>query len=93
MEIINGAIYVNRKTGNLYTVLKNNVVNATNANDGQRMVEYIAYADPIVAGKTFVREFDEFCDKFDRLYCIVEVTEKSLWRGLVDRWRWALKNG
>ena len=47
----------NKKTRDIYVVLRT-VVNATNAQDGQVMVEYY------IGGEYFVREINEFLDKF-----------------------------
>ena len=47
------------KTGNTYFVLSLEIVNATNSNDGQRM---ILYANS--TGQLFVRELEEFLCKF-----------------------------
>lgn len=54
------SIYKNKKTGNIYEVIRDTVINATNAHDGQRMV---LYRDN--TGKHYVREFDEFNEKFE----------------------------
>lgn len=51
-------IYKNKKTGNEYKVLFT-VINCTNAEDGQEMVAYIG------GGKIFVREINEFFEKFE----------------------------
>ena len=47
------------KTGNMYFIFSMEIINATNSNDGQRL---ILYGDSI--GQLFVRERDEFLNKF-----------------------------
>lgn len=54
-------LFENIKTGELYILEQANVVNATNANDGQMMVLYAN-----LNGKTYVREAGEFYAKFKR---------------------------
>jgi hypothetical protein len=55
-------IFKNKKTGKLYDVCtSDDIINTTNANDGQRM---IIYTD---GEKFFVREIVEFCEKFERV--------------------------
>lgn len=49
---------VHKKTGNTYTVITSNVINCTNAQDGQQMVLYTK------DGMWFVREKKEFEEKF-----------------------------
>lgn len=49
---------IHKKTGNVYTMLMLNVKDATNATDGRDMILY--YKD----GMFFVREAEEFYDKF-----------------------------
>ena len=49
---------VHKKTGNVYTVITSNVINCTNAQDGQQMVLYTK------DGMWFVREKKEFEEKF-----------------------------
>lgn len=60
------SFWVNRKTGDLYRVNAVDVVNCTNAQDGQRMVEYRRYDQRVVdcVGDTYVRETTEFLVKF-----------------------------
>jgi hypothetical protein len=55
--------YVHTKTGNLYCVLRWDIVNTTNAQDGQRMVHYTRWDDP--DGLHFVRREIEFDEKFE----------------------------
>lgn len=49
---------VHKKTGNIYNVITSNVINCTNAQDGQQMVLYTK------DGMWFVREKKEFEEKF-----------------------------
>jgi hypothetical protein len=53
--------YRNKKNQKLYTVLNLDIINCTNAVDGQRMVLYT------IDNKTFVREYDEFMTKFEKV--------------------------
>ena len=53
--------YRNNKNGNLYEVIREDVINCTNANDGQIMVMYKSLNNP---EKLFVREISEFQNKF-----------------------------
>ena len=64
-EIKNNEIYRNKKNKKLYKVLKNNVINATNANDDDIMVLYIVVDDK--RDLQFVREINEFCLKFEKV--------------------------
>ncbi len=49
------------KTGNIYEMVRDDVINATNANSEQIMVLYKSDLHP---GKLFVREKTEFYEKF-----------------------------
>lgn len=49
----------NKKNGKIYLVIDRDVVNATNSQDGQRMILYIDEN-----GDYYVREFEEFYNKF-----------------------------
>lgn len=64
-EIKNNEIYRNKKNKKLYKVLKNNIINATNANDDDIMVLYIVVDDK--RDLQFVREINEFCLKFEKV--------------------------
>lgn len=55
--------HVHTKTGNLYCVMRRGIINATNAQDGQRMVHYTRWDDP--DGLHFVRRETEFAEKFE----------------------------
>ncbi len=54
--------YVNKKTKGIYTVSDDIVRNATNAQDGQKMVLYRSLSNIL-----FVREYNEFMLKFDKV--------------------------
>lgn len=60
-----GGIYKHKKTGQLYQVADTmgflEVINTTNAQDGQEMVMYL---DPKKPNKIFVMERKEFDEKF-----------------------------
>ena len=56
--------YKHLKTGNIYEVIRDDVVNCTNANDDQIMVLYKTERYP---DKIFVREINEFNEKFKPL--------------------------
>jgi hypothetical protein len=49
------------KTGNHYYILNNNVINATNENDGKKMILYYSYQ----TDQHYVREEKEFFEKFE----------------------------
>ena len=53
--------YRNIKNGNLYEVIRDDVINCTNANDDQTMVLYKSCEHPDLL---FVREINEFKVKF-----------------------------
>jgi hypothetical protein len=50
-----------KKTGNIYTVINDNTICATNAYDGTRLVTYIRNE------QMYSREYNEFIEKFERL--------------------------
>jgi hypothetical protein len=54
--------YKHLKTGNIYEVIRDDVINCTNANDDQIMV---LYTSEKAKGKIFVREKTEFLQKFE----------------------------
>jgi len=54
-------IYRNKKNQKHYTVLNVDVINCRNEVDGQRMVLYT------IEGLQFVREYEEFMEKFEAL--------------------------
>lgn len=55
-------IYKNKETGKHYEVWRMDLINCTNANDGDLMVIYKNKKDHAL---TFVREKQEFLDKFE----------------------------
>ena len=57
-------IYRNNKNEKLYEVLSENLINCTNANDGQEMVFYVSLEG---SGKKFCREKKEFFEKFTKV--------------------------
>ena len=56
--------FKHNKTGNIYEVLREDVINCTNANSEQIMV---LYQNPNIEDKIFVREKAEFYEKFTLL--------------------------
>ena len=56
--------YKNIKNGNTYEVIRDDVINCTNAIDGQIMVLYKSEKSPDLL---FVREKTEFLQKFELL--------------------------
>lgn len=56
--------YQHIKTGRLYMVINQNVINATNSDDGTRMVLYSGLKRNNLGCGLFVREFNEFHEKF-----------------------------
>ena len=56
--------YVNLKNGKTYEVVSFDAINATNAQDGQRMVVYIGEQANEIKKGVFVREYNEFMTKF-----------------------------
>lgn len=54
--------YINNKTGVKYVIGPNDVINTTNAQDGQEMIIYMNNA-----GVHFVREKKEFFEKFTKI--------------------------
>ena len=57
--------YKNIKTGKIYDVVSEDTINATNAQDGQRMVAYIGdKMDGSQKKAVYVREYNEFHEKF-----------------------------
>ena len=55
-------VWKNKKNGKLYRILYYSVINATNAQDGQKMVVY-----ENMEGQIFVREQKEFYEKFEEV--------------------------
>ena len=56
--------YRNIKNGNFYEVIRDDVINCTNANDDQIMVMYKSFDHPELL---FVREKSEFYVKFEEV--------------------------
>lgn len=56
--------YIHIKTGRIYTVISTNIINATNKNDGEIMVLYKGLKSDKTGGDMFVREYNEFYEKF-----------------------------
>lgn len=56
----------NLKNDNIYRVLETDIINCTNANDGQKMVMYISMSNE--DDMIFVREQSEFFMKFERVF-------------------------
>ena len=59
--------YQHKKSGRLYEVLSEDVINATNTQDGQRMVYYKGTKKDDSGIGYFVREVDEFYNKFVKM--------------------------
>lgn len=56
--------YIHIKSGKIYTIINMEIINATNKDDGDRMVLYKGMKrDGSGIGK-FVREYNEFMEKF-----------------------------
>ena len=55
--------YIHNKTGNIYELIRDDVINCTNANDHQTMV---LYKNPQYPDLLFVREKAEFHQKFTK---------------------------
>jgi len=58
--------YIHLKSGRHYSVEFKHIINATNENDGQRMVLYTGRRKDGSHG-TFVREYKEFMNKFKKI--------------------------
>ena len=56
--------YRNIKNGNIYEIIRDDVINCTNANDNQIMVLYKSLEHPDML---FVREINEFNIKFEEV--------------------------
>lgn len=55
-------LFRHNKTGNIYFLLNDDLIECTN---GREEKKYCLYANQ--AGKIFIRERDEFCNKFTKL--------------------------
>ena len=56
--------YVHMKSGRIYKVLSTNIINATNKDDGKIMVLYEGMKRDGSGISKFVRQYDEFMEKF-----------------------------
>ena len=61
---MNPQVYVHLKTGHLYLVIHRGLTNATNAQNGQKMVLYTPYTKDRDHVPWYVREESEFDAKF-----------------------------
>ena len=60
--------YRHKKSGKIYDAVSHNITNKSDDNDGQRMVLYIGYRNDGSGKKgVFVREHDEFHEKFEKV--------------------------
>lgn len=59
--------YLHLKSGRTYEVLSDNVINGTNVANGQRMVLYKGKYKGSDEIGLFVREFEEFHEKFKKI--------------------------
>lgn len=57
--------FKHKKSGRIYEVISDNIINATNNIDGQIMVMYIGEKKDGSGIGTFVREINEFNEKFE----------------------------
>lgn len=67
---------LHKKTNKIYRVFDIDIINATNANDGQEMFLYQNNN-----GDMFVRELEEFCSKFESLPDTKEIEEMFKYGG------------
>ena len=58
--------YKHKKSGRIYEVVSEKIINATNNVDGQMMVMYIGEKKDGSGKGVFVREADEFYEKFEK---------------------------
>ena len=66
MSFIQG-FYKNNKTGNIYYAEKI-LTNATNVNDGEKMVEYYSYGNQFVHfDEGYCKDYKEFMEKFTKI--------------------------
>jgi NTP pyrophosphatase (non-canonical NTP hydrolase) len=56
--------YIHKKSGKLYEMISPEIINATNANDGQILVLYKGRKKDDSGEEMFTREYNEFNDKF-----------------------------
>lgn len=58
-------LYKHIKSGNLYYVIDDDMINATNELNGQR---YVLYCSAENMNKKFCREYQEFNEKFEVIF-------------------------
>lgn len=60
-------IAINKKTGDKYRILREDIINCTNKDDGKLMVLYIPLDELSLNPEDteYVREIDEFYEKFE----------------------------
>lgn len=67
---MNRELWKNNKNGKLYEVLNYNILNCTNAQDGQKMYLYKVFSEEVLDSKgnerLFVRSEEEFKIKFTK---------------------------
>jgi len=59
--------YIHKKSGRKYSLIFEDVINATNVQDGQLMMLYMGKTKDEKSVKIFVREKKEFFEKFKKL--------------------------
>lgn len=72
---MNNKLYKNKKTDRVYEILNDTVFNATNAQNGQRMILYKLVN--MNTNMIFVREKEEFFEKFELVGEITHSEVKS----------------
>jgi len=60
-------LYKHKKSGRTYEVVSENIINATNSQDGQIMIMYIGDKKDDSGKGAFVREASEFYEKFEKI--------------------------
>jgi hypothetical protein len=64
MKIESGEFYINKKTKEIYKII-DLAINTTNKDEGNTMVIYLSVQDNT---RIYVREYDEFNEKFEQKY-------------------------
>jgi hypothetical protein len=59
--------FKHKKSGRIYEVISNQVINATNSQDGQEMILYSGDKKDGSGKGIFVREAKEFYEKFEKI--------------------------
>lgn len=63
-------LWINKKNGKTYQVINENILNCTNAQDGEVMYLYRVYSEKVLdengKEKLFVRSKEEFLQKFKK---------------------------